>query len=806
MKRPLAIVALVYVGGIVLAEYFSLPLPWLFLISFFLVGIALTFSPAGPILFWPAIFLVGWTNAVFHTEIISPFDLRKQIGNRIELVTVRGKLCATPRQKIFMRDEEESWRSISKIETDFYFKNGQWHRTFGKILVTTPDTLSRNFFGGQTVEVIGVLQRPKSAVAEGLFDYRNYLRRQEIYYQLTTTSTNDWKILDEKNHSNTPPFSDRFLAWSKKTLSLGLPEEDESLRLIWALALDWKTAFTVEAEEPFMRAGTYHIFAVDGLRIAIVSGILIVLFRALQIPRGLCGLLVIPLIWFYTGATGWPASAIRSAIMMTIVIIGWSIHRPGNLLNSLFAAAFLILLWQPQQLFQAGFQLSFFVVLCMALLLPPLEKFHKRFFKTDSFLPDGLRPAWRQQLNGTIHFFSGVLASSVAAWLGSIPLSAYYFHLFSTVSVPANFLVVPLTMLLLMSCVGSLGFGWLPAVAELFNHTNWFLMNCIIDLSKWSADLPAGYFYVSTPAPITIAFSYLLLLTILTGWIFTSRWKWWGIFAISITALVWIFHWQRELTTTRLHILPLNGGESVFVDVPGRANDLLIDCGNQSSVEFVTKPFLRAQGENRLSRLLLTHGDLKNVGGATNIVSDFKVEKVFVSPVKFRSREYRVIENWLGTIPNLKVQINRGGQVGPWKVLHPDAGDKFSQADDGPIVLRGEILGTTFLFLSDLSRAGQNLLLERDKNLKADIVVAGLPRESEPLIDALLDVVQPRIIIVTDAEFPAQERAFRKLRERLAKRNVRVIYCRDSGSITFLIRPGHLKMKLARPENSFPTK
>ena len=528
MKRPLAHVALVYVGGILLAEYFRLPPSWLLLISFCLVITALAFSSAGRVLFWLTIFFVGWTNAVCRTEIASPIDLRRQIGDRVELVTVRGKLCATPRQKIFMRDEQESWRSISKIESDSYFKNGKWHRSFGKILVTTPGTLSRDFFGGQSVEVVGVLQSPKLAVADGLFDYRNYLRRQEIYYQLTTASTDDWKILQGKNHPKSPPFSDRFLAWSKKTLSLGLPVEDEPLRLIWALALDWKTAFTVEAEEPFMRAGTYHIFAVDGLRIAIVSGILIVLFRALQLPRGLCGLLVIPLIWFYTGATGWPASAIRSAIMMTIVIVGWSIHRPSNLLNSLFAAAFIILLWQPQQLFQAGFQLSFFVVLCIALLLPPLEKFHKQFFKADSFLPDELRPAWRQRLDGPIHFFSGVLASSCAAWLGSIPLSAYYFHLFTTVSVPANFAVVPLTMLLLMSCVGSLCFGWLPAIAELFNHTNWLLMKFIIDISKWSADLPAGYFYVSTPAPLTIALYYLLLLTILTGWIFTSRWKWWG--------------------------------------------------------------------------------------------------------------------------------------------------------------------------------------------------------------------------------------------------------------------------------------
>ena len=62
----------------------------------------------------------------------------------------------------------------------------------------------------------------------------------------------------------------------------------------------------------------------------------------------------------------------------------------------------------------------------------------------------------------------------------------------------------------------------------------------------------------------------------------------------------------------KLTVLPLNGGHSVFVDAPGRKNDWLVDCGNDSAVEFTLKPFLRAQGVNRIQRLVLTHGDLKD--------------------------------------------------------------------------------------------------------------------------------------------------------------------------------------------------
>src|SRR5262249_27806329 len=155
------------------------------------------------------------------------------------------------------------------------------------------------------------------------------------------------------------PMADRFRAWARCALARGLPSEDESLRLEWALTLGWKTALTEEGSERFIRAATYHIFAVDGLRMAIVFGIFFTMFRLLRIARPVAGFILLPLIWFYVALTGWPASAIRATVMLSLVIGSWMLRRPTELLNSLFAAAFIILAFDPRQLFQAGFQLSF---------------------------------------------------------------------------------------------------------------------------------------------------------------------------------------------------------------------------------------------------------------------------------------------------------------------------------------------------------------------------------------------------------------------------------------------------------------
>jgi len=114
--------------------------------------------------------------------------------------------------------------------------------------------------------------------------------------------------------------------------------------------------------------------------------------RVLRVSRAWCGIVAIPAIWFYTAATGWESSAIRASVMMTIVIGGWALKRPGDTVNSLAAAAFIILLWEPRQLFEASFQLSFFVVLVIALMLPPLNKIFDRLWQSDPLLPVELLP------------------------------------------------------------------------------------------------------------------------------------------------------------------------------------------------------------------------------------------------------------------------------------------------------------------------------------------------------------------------------------------------------------------------------
>ena len=136
--------------------------------------------------------------------------------------------------------------------------------------------------------------------------------------------------------------------------------------------------------------GKGPLIAISGLHIGMVAAILIGLLRVLRIPRHRVGWVVIPLLWFYTAATGWQPSAVRATIMISVILIGWSLKRPVDLLNSVGAAAFIILLWDPQQMFQTSFQLSFTVVFGLALILPPLMDHLRPWISPDPMLPRAL--------------------------------------------------------------------------------------------------------------------------------------------------------------------------------------------------------------------------------------------------------------------------------------------------------------------------------------------------------------------------------------------------------------------------------
>jgi competence protein ComEC len=802
MNRPFSIPALALIAGILVGDRIGAPLFLLFTVSFVLAIGCFVSERWQSRLLWPLVFFFAWTNLQCRTALVSPHDARKTLGDRHQIIELRGRLMGSPRERISDRDGKEFRHSLALLRLAGAVRDNEVIPIHGLVVVHTPAWLDDEFHDGRPVAVSGVVGPPDGAVAEGLFDYRDYLNRRGIHHTLDVASPTDWKLLPRADETRPPPLSKRFQRWAQTNLARGLPEDDPTVRLLWAISLGWKTALTDEVARPFMRSGTMHLFAISGLHVAMISGILVSLLRALQIPRAGCGLIAIPLLWFFCSVTGFQSSAIRATIMMSIVIAGWSIERPVDLLNSLAGAAFIILVWEPRQLFHAGFQLSFFVVLSIALLLPQFEKVRERLVRPDPFLPPELRPRWQRWLDGPIRFLTTSLATSIAAWLGSAPLVATYFHLFTPVSLLANLLIVPLAAPALASCLGSFICGdRLPFLSELFNNSAWLWMNLMSRLSEWASNLPGAWTHVAAPSPAAIAFYYIIIALVLRGnWSRDSRGRTPRLIAAIVAA--------SALTVcllprggTPITVLALRGGSAIYIDPPGAANDLLIDCGNESNARSIVLPFLHSRGKNGLAKIILTHGDLRHVGGYDFLKAEMPLGATLFSPVPSRSPPYRQIVSSLPT--NAMTHISLGNRIGNWRVLHPAADDRFPRGDDNAIVLLGNFNGLRVLLLSDLGDEGQPTLFNRNPNLRADIVIAGLPGAGAPLKSGLLDAIRPQAIIVNDAYSPAGDRARPALRERLARHADAVFYTSDSRSVTIEIGGSgatvHATSKLSAP-------
>lgn len=805
MKRPLAWPALLFIAGIVLGRFAAASFTVFVSIAFVLAVAALAWSWGRPVLLGLSIVAAGAAAFAHQTSVIGPRDLRRVLGTEPRIITIRGELREWPYQRYYddrggsitslegRAPRAHRTRSLTRITArQFRFsETEEWRPAVGDVAVVSEGRAVEHLWRGQQVEVMGVIAPPESALAPGLFDYRAHLSLLQIHYRLRVSSADEWKVLG----ATRPPLGVRFHHWAKRALARGLPENDEALQLLWAMTLGWKTALNGEVSEPFMRSGTLHVFAISGLHVMMIAAIIGGVLRCCRIPPPICGVIVITAIWFYTYATGWQVSAVRSSVMTTVFIGSWILIRPPNVDNSLAAAALIILLADPQQLFQAGFQLSFAVVFGLVLFGDFARGADRKIAAGDPLLPWRVRPWWQRAAIRSAAFILRPAITSFAATLASLPLIAHYFHLITPASLLSNILVVPMSGAALASNLASLLFAtWVPWLTEVFNHSAWAWMKAMVWVSEWTARWPGAAIHVRGFGTAGIALYYLAFVALCARWFtFPSSTRnppippaWRGPLGgtLALLALLTAIHLAKRASSTTMTVLPLSGGHAVFTDAPGRERDVLIDWGNESSSKLIVKPFLQSRGVMTLPNVILTHGDVDHAGGATPVADYFGIERVVTPTVPFRSPVYKRAIAALGerSIPIL--QLAAGERISDWIVLHPASDDRFSRADDNALVLAGTIHGTHVLLLGDLGPDGQKSLLERNADLRSDIVVASIPNPGEPLLDPLLERIQPRVIVIVDANFPATARARPPLRARLARANATVLYTSEAGAIT----------------------
>ncbi len=287
----------------------------------------------------------------------------------------------------------------------------------------------------------------------GGFDYAGYLARKKIYRQVYLPD-NRWSTTGDFKHSLVTFAEHKRMHLLEIFRRQNLGEKE--LHVLSALTLGYKRGLDPETKRVFSAAGAMHVLAVSGLHVGIVFMILSFFFGFLKRQkRGklIYLLIMVSSLWGFALLTGLSPSVNRAATMFSIVVIASVFKKNGNVYQSLVASAFLLLLINPNNLFDAGFQLSYVAVFGIVFLQPKLNKIYVPRFKIS-------------------RYFFALLTTSIAAQIATFPVSAFYFNQFPTFFWISNLVVIPAAALLISLGISLLVFGgFLPVAVPLAKIT-----------------------------------------------------------------------------------------------------------------------------------------------------------------------------------------------------------------------------------------------------------------------------------------------------------------------------------------------
>ncbi len=833
MKRPLVGIAVMFCIGIAAGEWLGLPLAvlWMAFGAAFVASLLLLPRKAGLVAVHASLLLGGLLAHRLANTYPQPCHLVRLLADRPQNAVVRARITVEPVRMMHPRVRGPQ-------ERDFFFarvreldRGDGWERAAGDVVVwlDQPPADGQLHYGDE-IEFRALMRHPSPPANPGLFDYPAYLARCGVYYEARIHSAAMVTVVGHQGAWWMEAgmwVQRRFLASVARGLDTR-PAGDEAMiiGLLRAMLVGFRPGLTNELAEPFMRTGTLHVFAVSGLHVAVIAGLLVGLLRFCRMGRMGCALLALPLLLFYTLATGAPASAVRAFLMTSILIIGWSLPRPAHLLNSLAASAIVILLYDPMQLFDAGFQLSYAAVLAIALLVPgpgflawmlyrrdepklgSLENpdsatvwprvpgWLPDIFVCDPYLPTRLIPRWRRAWYAVVRGVYASFAVSVASFIGTMPLIAHYFHLFTAINFLSNLVIVPLsTMTIVIGFAAFVSDVICQPLAVWLNNANYGLMELMLLASRWFERVPFAFVYVRTPPLWLSALFYLVLGGFLWAGVkkMAHRLRWLG--AVALCALAIGLAARNGEQTTTLSVLNVGDGEAVFVGTPAARHDALIDCGPAKSADFVLRPFLRAQGCAAIETLILTHPDANHLGAIGTVLDDFHPRRIFDNG---QSRWTRLPS---GLLPGFQASRLVAGATLPLgaaaelRVLYPAVGRLPSVADNAALVLQLRCGLHRVLLASDIGATVERTLVASGVDLRSDVLVKGLHAREDSCTDDFLDAVAPQWVVISAGENTLEQPAMRTVLERIQVHGAQWLSTGRNGGVTIHLGPDDLDVK-----------
>ena len=607
---------------------------------------------------------------------------------------------------------------------------------------------------GDNLKLYGVLNKPKSNKTKGLFDYKKYLKRNNIYYiQKVDSITINYKcknifykIKEKVINRCKSPYSKVFILGDKSLIDKNILNNYRDL-------------------------GISHLFAISGMHISLLSTILLKLLKKIKIKEEKRYLIVSIFLISYLLLTGFSPSILRAVLFFILFSINKVYYFYIKSTNIYILVLVISLIYNPNYIYDVAFLYSFSISLSLIIMGDYINSY-----------------------NG---YLKKLFITSLISFIVSIPISLYNFNCINILSIIYNLFYVPfISIVVFPFSILTFIFPFLNNIFNIFiivlEKSSIFLNKiCFSKLIFCSNNI---YFYIV----------YILFIIIFLYGLKINKKK----YLIFIIILL-IVNYLQPIIFDKDYLMMIDVGQGDSILIHSKNKNILIDTGGvmsfikekwktkkqNSIVENTTIPILKKKGIQKIDYLILTHGDYDHMGEAINLVNSFKVEKVIFNCGRYNYLEKELIKlldkkniKYYSCIDELNIDNN--------KLYFLQIRD-FNNENDNSKVIYTEINKYKFLFMGDASVTTEKEILKEYDLPDIDVLKVGHHGSRTSSSKEFISTINPKYSLISVGKDNKFKHPNKETLENLKESK---IYRTDKqGSIMFKIKNNKLKIETCNP-------
>lgn len=774
MQRPLLIVAISYIIGIVIGVYFRMSIPFILII---LIINCIIINKK----YLKVIIIIIMTIIISSTETIYLNNRYDNINENLNAKSIKliGTICS--------QIEETDYKYIVTIKTEKRYKNVKMIIYFNKDKVE----LEKLTYGNEIV-ITGKYNEPDGRRNYKGFNYKEYLKTKEIYGIIECES--EVQVVKTKNLN--------FIQLAINNLSIKIKQNMDKILLkdtkdlAVGILLGVSSDIDSEVKQNFRDCNLSHMLAISGSHLTyLILGLNLLLNKKILGIRK-CKVITIIIIIIFMLIVNMSSSIVRAGICTIISILGTLIYRKSDSYTAIAISLLFSLIKNPFSLFNIGLQLSYLATLGIIIFYTMLSKIKISEGKLKKYIIENI-------------------ISTLSANILILPITTYYFN-----TIPTNFLLSNLVAgpVLGISLIFELITVFISFISIKLAQIPGAVVNvCLILLTKITKIISKiPNITVVTPKIASVILIYIIILNV---WLYTNKKNIYKNLKISrllciLIIIILIINFLNIERTMRIYFIDVGQGDSSLICTPTGKNILIDGGGSRTPEKYdvgekVLLPYLLDRRIKKLDYIIVSHFDADHAQGIETVIDKIKVKNIVVSRQASQSVEYDKIIKMCKEKKIKIIDAKRGEKIvidkyAYFDILHP--GDIL--LDDGKSGLNANAIVAklnykmdnklfTVLFTGDIEYdAEQELVKEYGNKLKSDILKVAHHGSKTSSSQKFINLVKPEIALIGVGKDNTFGHPNESVLERLRDLKCKIYRTDENGEISIKVkREGRLKLE-----------